>query len=297
MGKYELVVRKKVSQFIEKEFRYFGYDFNHDTYKKIVYGEIGFQTPLEEKLKSYYDACMYLLNNAKSPLTRKIINKTYYMIFDEPMNEITNLSIQSKLIELCDYSPIEKACEFHMFVYERLSYLSELDKQIISLMFFNYILVKNDIPAIKLVGRDITKYVKKRENYDDCKEQLFMFFKDLIENSFVIDRSYLDNLKEISVKDIYNTIYSMKDVLVKKYGVENIYLYGSFAKGTNRYDSDIDLLIKLSLDLTYDERVLIVDQLKELFFEKFNRFTDIEEIREFFGDDFIKEATKIKRII
>ena len=33
------------------------------------------------------------------------------------------LEMQSKLIELCELSPIEKACEFHMFVYEKLAYL------------------------------------------------------------------------------------------------------------------------------------------------------------------------------
>ena len=78
--------------------------------------------------------------------------------------------------------------------------------------------------------------------------------------------------------------------------MEAVYLYGSYAKGINRFDSDIDLMVKLSLDLAYDERVVIVEELKKLFFEKFKRFTDIEEVREFFTDDFVREATKIKRI-
>ena len=297
MSKYELIVRKKLSQFIEKEFRYFGHDFNHDTYKKIVYGEIGFLTPLEEKLKAFYDALVYLLSNAKSPLTRQILTKFYFLLFQEPINEMTMLSIQTRLLELCELSPIEKACEFHMYVYNLLTYLPNMERQIVSLMFLNYVLVKYDIPAIKLVGRNIMDYVKKRENYEQHKEELFLFFKNLIDNSFVLDKNYLKNLTDLSAKDIYNTITGMKDVLVNKYGVQKLYLYGSYAKGINRHDSDIDLLVKLSLDLSYDDRVKIIEQLKQLFFETFKRFTDIEEVREFFSDDFVKEATKIKRIL
>ena len=297
MGEYELVVRKKISQFIEKEFRYFGYDFNHDEYKKIVYGEKGFTTPLEERLKSYYDACMYLLSNAKSPLTRQIINKFYYLVFGEPLNELTLLSIQTKLIELSELSPIEKACEFHMYVYERLDYLCLLERQIVSLMFMNYVLVKNDIPAIKLVGKEIEKYIAVRKKYFTAKEEMFFFIKKIIDNSFILKRTYLENLKPITVCDIYNSINQIKDFLISKYKLEALYLYGSFSKGINRYDSDIDLLVKLSLELTYDDRIKIIEDLKHLFFEKFQRFVDIEEVREFFNDEFIKEATKIKRII
>lgn len=296
MSRYELIVRKKLSQFIEKEFRYFNLDFNHDTYKKIVYGEIGAQTPLEEKLKAYYDAYVYLLNNAKSPLTKQVLNRFFYLLFLEPVNDMIMLHIQTRLLQLCECSPIEKACEFHMYVFKMLDQYPDLTRQIVSLMFFNYVLVKHDIPAIKLVGREIYEYVGKRNNYENNKEDMFLFFKKIVKNSYVLKKSYLDNVTDITVKDIYNTINGMKDTLVEKYCVDNIYLYGSFAKGTNRHDSDIDLLVKLSADMPYDDRVVTIEQLKQLFFTTFKRFTDIEEVREFFTEDFIKEATKIKRI-
>ena len=61
-------------------------------------------------------------------------------------------------------------------------------------------------------------------------------------------------------------------------------------------DSDIDLLMRLSLDISYDDRLKIIEELKDVLFLKFNRFTDIEEVREFFSEDFIKEAKKIKKI-
>ena len=297
MGELVLIARKKVSQFIEKQFRYFGYDFNHDDYKKIVYGEKDFSTPLEEQLKTYFDAYMYLLNNAKNPLSRKILNNFYYLILNESLSEITLLSIQSKLVELCELSPIEKACEFHMFIYEKLDYLCLLERQIIALMFMNYVLVKNNIPAIKLVGREIDTYIAKRKSYSSNKESMFLFIKEIIDNSFVLEKSYMKNLKPLTTSDIYNTINQMKETLMEKYKVQALYLYGSFAKGIDRYDSDIDLLVKLSQELTFEERLKIIGELKQLLFDKFQRFTDVEEAREFFTDDFIKEARQIKKII
>lgn len=47
----ELIVRKKLTQFIEKYFRYLGYDFRHTLFKQIVYMETPIQTQLEHTLK------------------------------------------------------------------------------------------------------------------------------------------------------------------------------------------------------------------------------------------------------
>ena len=55
---YELVenkrifVRKKIANFLEKLFRHCGYDFDHDVFKKIIYSEEEYKTPIEEKLNT-----------------------------------------------------------------------------------------------------------------------------------------------------------------------------------------------------------------------------------------------------
>lgn len=46
---YMLVVRKHVSSFIEKILRCQGFDFRHDIFKRVVYGEMPYITPDEEK--------------------------------------------------------------------------------------------------------------------------------------------------------------------------------------------------------------------------------------------------------
>ena len=75
----ELIVRKKLSGFIEKTLRECGYDFRHEVFKGLICSEIGSMTPLEDKIKSYYDVTYYLFSNHKSPLTKTMLNKFFYI--------------------------------------------------------------------------------------------------------------------------------------------------------------------------------------------------------------------------
>ena len=79
----ELVVRKRVVNFLEKIFKYLGYEFRHDNYKSVAYGETCFLTPLEERAKNYIDAFNYLLSNKNNILTSKILSKFIYIIKQE----------------------------------------------------------------------------------------------------------------------------------------------------------------------------------------------------------------------
>ncbi len=48
----------------------------------------------------------------------------------------------------------------------------------------------------------------------------------------------------LSHEDIIRLLKTEKEFLRKEYGVINIGLFGSFAKGTQRVDSDIDFLVE-----------------------------------------------------
>ncbi|MDE5566407.1 MAG: hypothetical protein K2I77_05420, partial [Anaeroplasmataceae bacterium] len=49
-----LIVRKKMANFLEKAFRNYGYEFSHDAFKRVIYGEEEYQTKIEEKIKNFY---------------------------------------------------------------------------------------------------------------------------------------------------------------------------------------------------------------------------------------------------
>ena len=51
--------------------------------------------------------------------------------------------------------------------------------------------------------------------------------------------------KQLSLEDILNLLKSEYEFLRKEFGVNNIGLFGSYVKGKQRADSDIDLLVDL----------------------------------------------------
>ena len=59
-------------------------------------------------------------------------------------------------------------------------------------------------------------------------------------------------------------IEAAKDLLVQKYPVELIVLYGSKARGTDDAESDIDLLVLTKRELTWRERNAITDALYDI---------------------------------
>ena len=83
---------------------------------------------------------------------------------------------------------------------------------------------------------------------------------------------------------------------MKKYGIKTLILFGSYAKGEARIDSDIDLLYTINDDKPTKEKEEIMSFLEEYYFNKFNRFIDFTEVSEYLTDEFIKEMSKIEII-
>ena len=73
-------------------------------------------------------------------------------------------------------------------------------------------------------------------------------------------------------------------------------VYGSFSKGDQRIDSDIDVLILFNLDLTREQKLKHIDYLSKYYYEKFHRFLDFLELGERINDELIKETTDILNI-
>lgn len=293
----ELIVRKKIVNFFEKILRHLNYDFSHDRFKGIVYSEISPETPLEEKVKIYFDALIFLLNNKKIPMTNSFLSRFFYLILGREMEKNILIRIKSYYFFLTDYAPLEKAIEFHLFVYQELKDLSEEQKFIISLFFLNFCLVACDIPCIRLLNEELKEYkIKRKQFFDGDKNSIYIFLLNILKNSKYQDITYYKELEPISLQEISDFIKNHKRHIMNKFKVKHLFIFGSFAKRTNRIDSDIDILINFSLDLLYEEKLELKCSLETYLFEKFHRFIDIHEIFEYLTDDLIKETTKIKKI-
>lgn len=168
---YELVenkrifVRKKIANFLEKLFRHCGYDFDHDVFKKIIYSEEEYKTPIEEKIKHTYDTYIYLLHNDKSRISKSFWKRVYYLYKEEEVEEFKAIRLCTKYFHMSHMSAIEQAIEYHMIVYEEFKELKEEERLILSLMLYNYMLARNQIPIVQLFKKEYEEYEKAREAY------------------------------------------------------------------------------------------------------------------------------------
>lgn len=119
---------------------------------------------------------------------------------------------------------------------------------------------------------------------------------EIIKSNLFQDISYYKNLKPLTLNQIKRKILKDKDLLRNNYKVKSIYIFGSFCKELERIDSDIDVAMSLSLDLTEQEKEQILKELKEYFYKSFKRFVDIHEVMDIIHQDFIKKAANIIKI-
>lgn len=293
----ELIVRKRLASFLEKLLRYLGYEFRHDTYKKIIYQEEGFETPLEEMIKNYYDAYYYLLSNHKNPFTKEFLNKFFYILDGKKVEQSMLLRLVTRYFDYIDLPGFEAAIKFHLKAYEEMLELDLEKRMIVSLMLFNYCLLKKDIPTMHILQTDLKRYENARNMYlAGNKIPIYDFFVELISKSKFQNKSYYKNLKPLTIKEIYTELIKDKEMLINVFKIKSISIFGSFAKSNQRIDSDIDLLIAFSLDLTYGEKKSYIEYLSKYYFNIFHRYIDITEISEYLNDEFIKELTNIKKI-
>ncbi len=293
-----VLVRKKIANFLEKTLRYCGYDFNHDVFKKIIYSEDEYRTVVEEKIKSAYDAYIYLLSNDKNMISRSLWRKFYYIYAEKEIDSFLSIKLSTQYFHLKHLSPIEQAIEYHIYVYQELKDLKEEDRLLISLMIFNFILVRYQIPCFQIYKKDFPMYEKAREEFINGKKgEMLEFTIQLIKNNPYMDYDYYKNLIPVSLSDIIHFVEEKKEELKTKYFIKGLWIHGSIAKRIERMDSDIDLFIEMSLDLLEEEKQGLIKELKEEFFERFKRMVDIHEIVEYLEDDIIKEASTTKRLI
>lgn len=87
-----------------------------------------------------------------------------------------------------------------------------------------------------------------------------------------ISFNYLREKKIFTLNEIKRNVLSLKDRIESKIKVNEIYLFGSYARGTNDKYSDVDLLFKLESN---NNSKLIQKLLRNEFKEKYDMETDI----------------------
>lgn len=292
LGK-ELIVRKRNFRFIEKIFQYQGYVFRHDNVKKIVYAELPFVLDIEEKIKRFYDAYVFLLSNNKSPFCSTIIKIFFYIIYcREPEYDMV-MRLTHLFFETSSLPPFERSVVFHMKAFDEMPEIESKDRLLIALILYNYCLVKGNLPTVVFVNKQLEEYekIKELDNIDKMNE----FLLNHMMNSKYQDRKYYQNLVELHYSDLYEVFKGDERMLIE-YGIKHLYVFGSFAKSDERIDSDIDLLVLMNYNLTVADKKNNIEIIKNMYYRKFHRFIDITEISEYIDDHTIKELDEAIKV-
>ena len=115
---------------------------------------------------------------------------------------------------------------------------------------------------------------------NNCIEQIDEFIIELIKDSKYQDKDYYKNLIPLDFNTLLSYLINNKNLLINKYKMKSLYIFGSYYLKTNRFDSDIDLYVIFSLDVPFIEKEKLVKEVKNVLFNHFRRFIDIEEIFE-----------------
>ncbi len=289
----ELIVRKKLTQFIEKYFRYLGCDFRHTLFKQIVYMETPIQTKLEEKMKNAYDAYFYLLSNNQNIFSASLLKKFFYILKEEELAVDLITRLTDLFFKTCAENSLENSIIFSHKVFQTMVELDTEHKFLITLMFLNFSLVRVGIPALvfnETVLKELSElYILNSSN------NLVCYITKFIQESKKQDKSYYQNLKKLTFKEIYHTLLDDK-VLLAQFGVKHLYIFGSFAQGTERLDSDIDMLAEFSLDITKESKQKFKETIRKLYLDKFKRFIDLIEVGPYLSENILKEINNCTKI-
>ncbi len=289
---FEPLVRKRIASFVERILQCLGYDFRHEIFKGIVYAEVEVKTSTEAWIKNCYDAFLYLISNYQNPCSEELLNKFFYILKGKEVSNMITARISSKYFWLLDLPPLEQAIELHNIAYQELFEFEESEKTMISLMLLNYALIKGGIPCIRILKANFTSYLKERED----KIEFYNFILNLIRFSKFQKKFYYKKLQPLQFNEIYQRIKADRIILQENYGIKHICVYGSFSKGQERIDSDIDLLVVFKEEVLKLDKTRTKDKFKEHYEKIFHRFVDLTEISLITNDRVIKEMTSYKQI-
>ena len=189
------------------------------------------------------------------------------------------INLSSKYFYLQDCPVIERAVRFHMLVFQELIEFEEKERIFISFMFFNYALVKGDIPCVRILKKQYPSYLKARQSYIEGDEmKLIDYMIQLVLTSKFQKKSYYKKLRPIHHQEIIHQFKKDKKILNLQYGI------------------NIDLIVVFHQDLLLDEKEQILKKLSENYYFIFHRFIDFIEISTHVSEEIVKEITTYKII-
>lgn len=96
-----------------------------------------------------------------------------------------------------------------------------------------------------------------------------------------------------TTQEILDLLREFKRTSAEKYGIEQLALFGSVARGEQREDSDIDICVKPRRAIDYFTLQEIREDLEKLFSRKVDLLTLHENMRQLFRQNIERDAIYI----
>lgn len=251
-------------RFIEFTSKLLKVDLPHERFKLIALDNFKAESITEQRVKSFAEAYLYLMNSKNQSLTTTIIKKAYYLLTDMMLEEEKCKKIIEKFNKHYDETSHYLAALIHFSVLENV----EERKIEFAFMMSNLIMLK-----------------KKRNPFIPY-DFMFDAYFNAIENKNINKLMYIYAEIEVTSKPKYREIHlcqeqiiqTIKDsraILKGKYNIKKLYLYGSYAKQKTSLSSDLDLLVIFDKKLLNFERVKNNEQLSKYLSEKLQITIDL----------------------
>lgn len=279
----ELIFKKTILKTIYRFSKVFDSILPYDEYKENLLNNKESKNPYFKYLKALYFANLYIINNNLDENRIDKISTLHKILFSKELDntqiisifilELNNDNCFDMVEKLLKAFTIKDNLERYAFSFAMIEYCLYLCKTRIfnlSLNFFQQL------------------YLSIKEN-KDFKEIKTMLVKE-VENAGPLNKEYYYNLKQIKPADIIHYLNKIKEVIIKTYKINTLFLYGSFSKNNYRIDSDIDLAVIFDDEVPYEIKNKNVLSFKENIFKKFNRYADIME----YSDYILEKEHKIK---
>ena len=243
---------KEFYRFIVFTMKMQGTGLTHERIKQIIKDKTQALSVEEKEVRNLTDAFTYIVNNVNQTFSKETINKSYYMLNLEVMDEEKQEEILKTYYKYSDESIYLRVAKIQNKIIEL-----KINKKIeYSLLLANLIMLKKS-RGILITYPNISE-IYKEALINRNEEKLMLLYSRLetISNSE-------NGSKEIDIGKINEYIKRNKNYILARYHVEKLYLYGSFAKNTMNKNSDIDFLVMLEEDIINIEKERIIKELIE----------------------------------
>lgn len=230
---------------------------------RIVKDEFNCLTDEEKELKNIVNSLKLIFDNANQCFNNEILLQSYYLL----TNNLLDTKVVDNLVKIY-YENIDNSVYYltsliHLYILEN-----------IEIRNIEYAFIISEFIFLK---KNKTLLIPREFVFDSYNQALYnKDFSKLIVILFEMEYHMNNSNKCIyDKKEMIKRIKLYKEYLIDTFNIKKLYLFGSFAKGTNNESSDIDFLVILDEALINVERLEQISLLQEYLSELFECSVDV----------------------